>query len=372
MHVSFPLTASLGSRTHNQIAASSARNGTLDQQQIAFSVDAHYFEGLNGHALGAHVTGHFFALEYTTRSLALADRARDAVGNGVTVGIVLTAEIPTLDGTGKAFTFRLTGNVYHLASSEDFCIDQVASLVLAFFKTEFPDTATSGNVRFSEVTCLSSSHTRSATLANSDLHCAIAISFFGFELGDAIRLDLNDRDRNGDTFFGENTGHTAFTTDYTNSHVVNLMSVRGFHPLWPPISERYTTKTRVLAEADLHFHACRKIELHKSINGFIRWLDDVQYALMSTDLVLVTRVFVDVRGDQNGEPLFTGRQWNWTTHLSTSTFRGFHDFLGGLVDQAMVKSLQPDTDLLILHWISDSRLLFPPGALRPLKGGVIL
>jgi hypothetical protein len=40
--------------------------------------------------------------------------------------------------------------------------------------------------------------------------------------------------------------------------------------------------------------------------------------------------------------------------LSTSTFRGFHDFLGGLVDQAMVESLQPDTDLLILHWISDS------------------
>jgi len=25
-----------------------------------------------------------------------------------------------------------------------------------------------------------------------------------------------------------------------------------------------------------------------------------------------------------------------------------------LVDQAMVESLQPDTDLLILHWISDS------------------
>ncbi len=85
---------------------------------------------------------------------------------------------------------------------------------------------------------------------------------------------------------------------------------------------------RVLAEADLHFHTGRKIKLHKSINGFIRWLDDVQNALMSADFVLVTRVFVDVRGNQNGEPLFTGRQWNWTTHLSTSTFRGFHDFLG--------------------------------------------
>ena len=300
------------------------------------------------------MTGHFFALEYTTRSLALANRARDAVGNGVTVSVVLTTEIPTLDRTLEAFTLGLTGYINQLTSGEDFSVDQIASLVVAVFKTELHNSTTSCNVCFSEVTCLSSSHARSTTLADSDLHCTIAIGFFSFELGDAIRFDLNDRDRNGDTFFGENTGHTAFTTDYTNSHVVNLMSVRGFHPLWPPISERYTTKTQVLAEADLYFHTGRQIELHKCINGFIRWLDDVQYALMSTDLVLVTRVFVDVRGDQNGEPLFTGRQWNWTTHLSTSTFRGFHDFLGGLVDQAMVKSLQPDTDLLILHWISDS------------------
>ncbi len=85
---------------------------------------------------------------------------------------------------------------------------------------------------------------------------------------------------------------------------------------------------QVLAEADLHFHTGRKIQLHKRVNGFIRWLDDVQYTLVSADFVLVTRVFVDVRGNQNGKPLFTGRQWNRTTHLSTSTFRGFHDFLG--------------------------------------------
>ncbi|VXD02559.1 hypothetical protein PSEUDO9AZ_40509 [Pseudomonas sp. 9AZ] len=84
----------------------------------------------------------------------------------------------------------------------------------------------------------------------------------------------------------------------------------------------------VLAEADLHFHTSRKIKLHQRINGFIRWLDDVQNTLMSTDLELITRVFVDVWRGQNGEPLFAGRQRNRTTHLSTSTFRGFHDFLG--------------------------------------------
>lgn len=54
-------------------------------------------------------------------------------------------------------------------------------------------------------------------------------------------------------------------------------------------------QTEVLAEADLHFHTGRQIELHQRVNGFIRWLDDVQNTLMSANLVLVTRVFVDVR-----------------------------------------------------------------------------
>jgi hypothetical protein len=136
LHVSFPLTASLGCWTYNHVAASSARNSTLDQQQIAFSVYAHYFQGLHGHALSAHVTGHFLALEYTTRSLALADGARDAVGYGVTVGVILTTEVPTLDGTGEAFTLGLTGYVNQLTSSEEFSFDQIASLEIAFFKTE--------------------------------------------------------------------------------------------------------------------------------------------------------------------------------------------------------------------------------------------
>lgn len=54
-------------------------------------------------------------------------------------------------------------------------------------------------------------------------------------------------------------------------------------------------QTEVLAEADLHFHTGRQIKLHQRVNGFIRWLDDVQNTLMSANLVLVTRVFVDVQ-----------------------------------------------------------------------------
>src|SRR5690606_2540014 len=146
------------------------------------------------------------------------------------------------------------------------------------------------------------------------------------------------------------------------------MSVRGFHPLWPPISERYTTKTwAVLAEADLHFHASRKVELHQRVDGLVRRLNDVQHTLMGTNFILVARVFVDVRRNQHSVPLLAGRQRNRTTHLSHSTFRGFHDFLRGLIDRAMVKSVQPNTDLLVLHF--DLRLQFaiPNGRTTPVK-----
>ncbi len=135
----------------------------------------------------------------------------DTVGNGVTVSIVLTAEVPALDGTGIAFTLGLTGNVYQLASLEQFGSDLIASLVLAFFQAELPDATTSSDVSLGEVTGLSLGHAGSTTLAHGHLHSTVAIAFFGFELGDTIRLDLNDRNRNGDTFFGENTGHTALS-----------------------------------------------------------------------------------------------------------------------------------------------------------------
>src|SRR3989344_4622470 len=126
----------------------------LNQQQIAFSVNPHYFQGLHGHALSAHMTGHFFALEYATRSLALANGTRNTVGHGVTVSVVLAAEVPTLDGTGKAFTFGLTSDIHQLTSLEYFSVDQIACLVLAFFKTEFHNSTTCRDIRLSEVTGL--------------------------------------------------------------------------------------------------------------------------------------------------------------------------------------------------------------------------
>src|SRR5690606_34133586 len=58
-----------------------------------------------------------------------------------------------------------------------------------------------------------------------------------------------------------------------------------------------------------------------------------------------------------------------------STLRGIHDFLGRLINQAMVKSLQPNTNLLVLHLTRNSKLLFSEHTRKqagPSKGGAIL
>ena len=214
------MTRPAGEITGVQVTASGAGHCALDQQQITLGIDTHDFQGLHGYALCAHVPGHLLALENTAWSLALANRTRDAVGYGVTVGIVLTAEIPALDGTGEAFTFGLTGDIHHLPSLEDFSVDLVTNLELLAFEAEFPDATTSSHVRLGEMTGLSLGNTGRTTLTDCNLHSTVAIAFFILELSDAIRLDLNDRNRNRDTIFGENAGHAALTTDYTNSHVV--------------------------------------------------------------------------------------------------------------------------------------------------------
>lgn len=54
------------------------------------------------------------------RILTLTGRAVRAVGNGVTVGSTMTAEVMTLHDTGKTFTDRSTRHIDLLAGDEMF------------------------------------------------------------------------------------------------------------------------------------------------------------------------------------------------------------------------------------------------------------
>ncbi len=102
---------------NDQVATGCTRNTTLNQQQVALSVNAYYVKALNGYALITHLTCHFLAFEHFARSLVLTDRTRNAVRQGVTVSSVLGTEVPALNGTSETFTFRGTGYVNFLTSA---------------------------------------------------------------------------------------------------------------------------------------------------------------------------------------------------------------------------------------------------------------
>src|SRR5690606_17132256 len=228
IHANSPLTLGLDCRADNHVTAWRAGHCTLDEQQITFGVNAYDFQGLHSHLFSAHVTGHLLALEYATRGLALANGTWNTVGYGVAVSGILSAEIPALDGTGKALTFGLTGNVYFLARFEnaygDFCTSFEFSTV---FQAEFAYAATCSSIGFGKMPGHRLADATGATLTHGDLNSLIAVRIKGLYLSDTVRFDFNHRNRNGNTIFSENAGHTAFPADYTNSHVVNLMSARG-------------------------------------------------------------------------------------------------------------------------------------------------
>src|SRR5690554_2958778 len=128
------------------------------------------------------MTGHFLTGKHTTWILSHTCRTWYAVRYRVTVTLVLTCEVVTLDGTGKAFTNRCTCYVYFLTRFENaFYAEFGARGVFGNdgrIKAEFfKDTASFGT-RFGIVTCQRFGNTRSATCTVSNLHCRITIGFW--------------------------------------------------------------------------------------------------------------------------------------------------------------------------------------------------
>src|SRR5690606_32303541 len=116
--------------------------------------------------------------------------------------------------------------------------------------------------------------------------------------------------------------------------------------------------------ANLDIDSSRQIKLHQCVYCFFGRLNDVKHPLVRSHLVLITRVFVDVRRNQHSETLFFGRKRDWPSNLSTSTLRSFHDFLRGLINQSIVECFQPDTNLLALH---GNELQLSSRRFKPLK-----
>src|SRR5690606_24222175 len=120
----------------NHIVTSRAWPSTLDQQQIVFCIHAYNFQRLGSHLFCTHVSCHLLALPYAARSLALTDRTRSTMGQGVTVGHILSTEIPALNTALEAFTLGRTSHVNCLS-----CLElrngQLITNAQSFFSAEF-------------------------------------------------------------------------------------------------------------------------------------------------------------------------------------------------------------------------------------------
>ena len=102
-------------------------------------------------------------------------------------------------------------------------------------------------------------------------------------------------------------------------------------------------------QLDLDVHTGRQLELQQGIDGLVVGIDDVEDALVGPGLVLVARILVGMRGDEDGVTLDLGRQGDGAAHLRAGPLRRFDALAGRAINQAMIERLEPNPDLLVRH-----------------------
>src|SRR5712671_2072167 len=103
---------------------------------------------------------------------------------------------------------------------------------------------------------------------------------------------------------------------------------------------------------NLDIHARRQIELHQRIHRLLRWLKNIEQALVSADLELLPRFLIHVRRTQHAVLVFHRGQWNRPRNLCSSTARSFHNLARRLVQDAVVVCLQPDANSFFSNHVS--------------------
>jgi len=102
------------------------------------------------------------------------------------------------------------------------------------------------------------------------------------------------------------------------------------------------------AQADLYFNASSKIQFHKRINSFFCWLDNVDQALVRANFVLVARILVYVRRDQNVNlSLRVGNGIG--PNLRACTSCSLNNFLSRGIDQLVIEGFKTNPNALVLH-----------------------
>src|ERR1700676_1928928 len=104
------------------------------------------------------------------------------------------------------------------------------------------------------------------------------------------------------------------------------------------------------SELDLDVHAGGKIELHQRVHRLRRRIDDVEQSFMGAHLELLAAFLVDMRRPVDRELLDPGRQRGRPAHLRAGALGGRHDLACGRIENPMIERLEPDADILAVHY----------------------
>src|SRR6266567_2245104 len=88
---------------------------------------------------------------------------------------------------------------------------------------------------------------------------------------------------------------------------------------------------------DLDVHAGAQIELHQRIERLLRRLEDVEQALVGTNLELLARLLVDVRSAKDGVTRDVRGERDGPRHARAGALRGLDDVARRLVEELVIE-----------------------------------
>jgi len=189
----------------------------------------------------------------------------------------LAAEIMTFDDTCVTLADGGTGDVYFLSVLENTHLYfRTRSKIVTFAGVQTKFLQPFGGFDFSFGQLPGNRPVNTTFLAaspgnlDSPVTTLIGINQTGYTVGRSFDHGHGD----GSSVICKDAGHTTLASDYSDSHCIGLL---------------------LLVKFDLHVHAGSQIQFHECINGLVRRVDDIHEALVCTDLVLITRILVDMR-----------------------------------------------------------------------------
>ena len=190
------------------------------QQDIPFRLNSYYFQILYRNQVLSHSAGHSLAFPHATWGCAHAYRSRRSPAIGLTVGLLLPAEVMPAHHSRKALTLGSAGYVHCLTFCEKRYVKGLSSFIRAGVgHPKLVEVPWNRRIIAEMLYNVTARRARNPfqSFAKSDLHGIVAIrSFGGLYLHDSTRACLHDRDGYSRAIVVEDLCHADFLTDQTD------------------------------------------------------------------------------------------------------------------------------------------------------------